>query len=447
MRHIVVWLPAATPRATKQHRHMRFALLALGSRGDVQPFIALGLALLERGHSVRLLAAADYEPLSEAYGLPFATVGGSIAELMDPAAALDALDAARSPLPIGFAQRFAEQVGALLPGLAADAWQASQGAQVIVASTLGTYLGEHIAERLGVPLIPAHFHPLGATAALPDVNFPAAPRWLPLGGMYHRLTHALTPHALRQLLYPALNRVRTTAIGLPPLSRLGYARLARHKPPLALYGYSAALIAPPADWPTWRVVTGPWLLDAPPEYAPPSELTRFLEAGPPPVYIGFGSILAGRDPAAIVKLLVAALEQAGQRGLIYRGAWGDLDAGDLPAGILRIGDVPHAWLFPRVAAVVTHGGAGTVAAALAAGTPPIVVPAFGDQYLWGSRVAELGSGPPPLSRSALNAETLASVITIALEPERRERAEILGAQLRAEHGIVRAAEALEQVAV
>jgi sterol 3beta-glucosyltransferase len=426
---------------------MRFALLALGSRGDVQPFIALGLKLLERGHSVRLLAAADYEPLCEAYSMPFAAIGGSIAELMDPAAALDALDAARSPLPIGFARRFADQVGALLPDLAADAWHACQGAQVIVASTLGVYLGEHIAERLGVPLIPAHFHPVGATGALPDVNFPAAPRWAPLGGLYHRITHTLTPYTLRQLLYPALNRARTTAIGLPSLSRLGYARLARRKLSLALYGYSATLLARPADWPPWRVVTGPWLLDAPQGYTPPLELERFLTAGPPPVYIGFGSILAGRDLRALVELFVAALAQAGRRGLIYRGAWGDLAADELPEDVLGIGDVPHAWLFPQVAAIVTHGGAGTVAAALAAGAAPIVVPAFGDQYLWGRRIAELGAGPPPLPRSALSVEALASAINLALEPERRERATSIGAQLIAERGALRAAEALEGLAV
>lgn len=425
----------------------RFALLALGSRGDVQPFIALGLALLERGHSVRLLAAADYEALSETYGLPFAAVGGSIAELMDPAAALDALDAARSPLPIGFAQQFAAQVGALLPALAADAWQACQGAQIIVASTLGVYLGEHIAERLGIALIPAHFHPVGATGRLPDVNFPAAPPWLPLGGMYHRLTHALTPHALRQLLYPALNRARTTAIGLPPLRRFGYVKRARATPPLALYGYSATLLSRPADWPAWRVVTGPWLLDAPESYTPPSDLAHFLAVGPPPVYLGFGSILAGRDPQAVRQQLIAALQQAGRRGIIYRGAWGDLEAGERVDDVLSIGDVPHAWLFSRVAAIVTHGGAGTVATALAAGKPLIVVPAFGDQQLWGRRIAALGAGPPPLPRNTLSADALADAITLALKPEYDERAAALGAHLVAENGAVRAADALEKLAV
>ncbi len=426
---------------------MRFALLALGSRGDVQPFIALGLALLERGHTVRLLAAADYEELSTTYGLPFAAIGGSIAELMDPAAALDALDAARSPLPIGFARRFAEQVGARLPTLAADAWQACQGAQAIIASTLGIYLGEHIAERLGVPLIPVHFHPVGATASVPDVNFPVAPRWLPLGGMYHRLSHGLTPHALRQLLYGPLNQARTTTIGLPPLSRLGFARLARRKPPLALYGYSATLLAPPVDWPAWRSVTGPWLLEAPPNYAPPAELAHFLAAGAPPVYIGFGSILAGRNPQALIELLVAALDRTGQRGIIYRGAWGDLAEGDLPAHVLRIADVPHAWLFPQVAAVVTHGGAGTVTTALAAGVPPIVVPAFGDQHLWGRRVAALGAGPPPIPRSELSVAALASAITTALRPAQRDRAASLGTQIVAEDGAARAANLLGGVAV
>lgn len=423
---------------------MRVALLALGSRGDVQPFVALGLALIARGHSVRLLAAADYEDLAEGAGLPYAAVGGRIAELMDFDATRDALDAAGGRLPLGFARSFVAQIEPVLIDMARDCLHACQGAELIVASTLGVYVGAQIAERLGLPLVPVHFHPTGASATYADMNFPAAPAWLPRGP-YNRLSHLLAEHGLWQLLAGPLNRARREAVGLPGLSRAGLWRQARRRSPLALYAYSAALAPRPPDWPPWRVITGPWLLESPADYAPPAELARFLDAGDPPVYVGFGSILAGRDPAAITRLLVAALERAGRRGLLYRGAWGDLDAGELPASVLRVAELPHQWLFPRVAAVVTHGGAGTVTAALVAGAPPVVVPAFGDQRLWGRRVAELGAGPPPIPRGELNAERLAEAIERACaDAAMRERAADLGRTILAENGAARAAELIER---
>ncbi len=419
------------------------ALLALGSRGDVQPFIALGLALRARGHRVRLLAAADYAELAAPYGLPFAPLIGAISDLMDTGLALDALDSARGRLPLGFAQRFVSQVAPLLPPLALETLAGCADADLIVASTLGCYVGLMAAERLGVPLVPAHFHPFGPTWGQPDVSFPPAPRGLPLRGIYHRLSHTMAAHGLWQLLHGPLNAARA-AIGLAPLSRAGAWRQARRPPPLALYAYSPAMDPRPADWPGFRQICGPWLLEHPAGWAPPPDLAAFLASGPPPVYVGFGSILAGRDPAGVAALLAEALARAGRRGLLYRGAWGDLDGFALPAHMLRIGDTPHSWLFPRVAAVVTHGGAGTVAAALRAGAPPLVLPVFGDQRLWARRVAELGVGPPPIPRAELTADRLAAaVMSACADGDMRRRAAGLGARIAAEDGAARAADLLE----
>ena len=424
---------------------MHVALLALGSRGDVQPFVALGLALQARGHSVRLLAAPDFAPLAAAYGVPFAAIGGSINALMDRTLVYDALDAAAAHrLPLAFARRFVAQVAAYVPGLAADTLAGCAGADLIVASTLGVLLGAHLAERLGLPLVPAHFHPSGATAAHPDISFPLAPPWLPLRRGYNLLSHTAARHGLWQLLAGPLNEARRR-IGLPRRSRAGLWRMAASEPPLALYGYSPAILPPPHDWPAWRRLTGFWLLNAPSSYTPPAELARFLAAGEPPVYIGFGSLLAGRDPAAVTALLVEALRLTGRRGVIYRGTWDDLDGGALPPEVLRIGEAAHAWLFPQVAAVVCHGGAGTVAAALAAGRPVVTVPAYGDMQLWGRRAAELGVGAPPLPRAELTAERLAAAIATAVAPDTGAKAADLGARLRAEGGAAEAAALLERL--
>jgi sterol 3beta-glucosyltransferase len=424
---------------------MRIALIALGSRGDVQPFIALALALQARGHTVRVAATSDYEDLVAAYGIPYAPLIGSIAEHLDHAAVLDALDSAGRRSPLRFARDFQAQVTPILHQLAADCLLACTGAEAIVSSTLGLYLAESVAERLQIPLIPAHMHPYGSTAQFPDVSFRPPPRWWPLPGLYHRMTHLLAQHGLWQVLHQSLNAARRDALGLPPLSRLRCWRRTRQTPPLALYGFSTRILSRPTDWPDWRQITGFWQVDPPTDWQVPSELERFLAEEPAPVYLGFGSVLAGRDPQAIVAALDTALERTGRRGLVYQGAWEDLQIVHPSERLLAIGDVPHQWLFARVAAVVCHGGAGTVAAALRAGAPLIVVPAYGDQRLWGRRVAELGVGSAPIERRVFDAAHVAAALDTALAPDTRARAAQLALELAAEDGAVLAAEVLESV--
>ena len=408
-------------------------ILALGSRGDVQPFVALGMALQARGYAVRLAAAADYRALADEAGVPFAPVGGFIRELMDFELVYQALDASRHALPIGFARRFLQHVGPLVRQIVADCWAAAQGCDALVVSSLGVFPGAGVAERLGVPLIPAHMHPFSATREWPDVSFPALPGWLPLRGAYNRLTHALAAQGMWQLLRGALNRARREVLGLPALGPLALARrAAADAPALTLNAYSALLAPRPADWDARQRVTGYWALPAPAEYQPPPALAEFLAAGPPPAYVGFGSLLLGRDPAGVTRTLVDAL--GGRRAVLFRG-WGDVDDSALPATVFATDAVPHGWLFPRVAAVVTHGGAGTVAAALRAGVPPVVVPFFGDQRFWGAQVQRLSVGPPPIPRAALAAPKLARAIEQACsDAPMRRRAAALGAQLRAEDG-------------
>jgi sterol 3beta-glucosyltransferase len=424
---------------------VEFALLALGSRGDVQPFVALGLALRRAGHRVRLVGLADYAPLVAAYDLPYTAVVGAAAELMDRTLVNEALDAAGARLPLGFARRFLAQVQPLVARLCAECLHACAGVDALVVSTLGLYPGLLIAEGLGLPLVPAHFHPHGASATLPDVSFAPLPSRTPLASVYNLATHHLAAHGLWQLLRGALNRARRELLGLAPLGPAALWTRVRTFAPLTLYGYSVAVAPRPPDWPARRVVTGYWTPGRPAGWTPPAELERFLVAGPPPVYVGFGSVLAGSNPAAVTALLVDALRRAGVRGLIYRGAWGDLAPWSLPDDMLVIDGAPHDWLFARVAAVVTHGGAGTVAAALGAGAPVVTVPFYGDQRFWGRRVAALGAGPPPIPRGELEAGRLAGAIRAALEDgSMRRRASALAAILAGEDGAARAAELLAE---
>jgi sterol 3beta-glucosyltransferase len=190
-------------------------------------------------------------------------------------------------------------------------------------------------------------------------------------------------------------------------------------------------------------VTGYWFLDHPPDWQPPADLVDFLESGPPPIYVGFGS-MPSRDPEKICRIVLHALRQSGQRGVIATG-WEGLSQSDLPDEVFVIEAVPHDWLFPRMAAVVHHGGAGTTGAGLRAGVPNIVVPISNDQPFWARQVKALGAGPAPIPRKRLTADRLAHAISVAVTDESiRKRAAELGETIRAEDGVVNAVRIINQ---
>ena len=203
------------------------------------------------------------------------------------------------------------------------------------------------------------------------------------------------------------------------------------------------MIPVPRDWDDSVHVTGYWFLDPPAGWEPPVDLVRFLHAGPPPVYVGFGSMV-NRKPEEAADLALQALARTGQRGVLSSG-WGGLKKEALPETVFMTGSVPHGWLFPQMAAVVHHGGVGTTAEGLRAGVPSVLTPFFGDQPFWGRRVLDLGVGPRAIPRRQLTADRLAEAIRCAVsDTAMRERAALLGERIRAEDGIARAAEVIEQ---
>jgi UDP:flavonoid glycosyltransferase YjiC (YdhE family) len=221
----------------------------------------------------------------------------------------------------------------------------------------------------------------------------------------------------------SVNLARRTVLGLPsaPYWDGPLALLKKQDVPV-LHGFSAHVVPRPPDWEKHVYITGYWFLDPPPEWRPPADLVDFLQAGPPLVYVGFGSMSHG-DPRTATRLVVQALQLAGQRGILVSG-WGGLTQADLPASVYIAESIPHSWLFPQMAAVVHHGGAGTTAAGLRAGKPTITVPFISlDQNFWGWRVADLGAGLPPIPSKRLTAEKLAQSISSAVaDPLMRQRA-------------------------
>ena len=201
-----------------------------------------------------------------------------------------------------------------------------------------------------------------------------------------------------------------------------------------LGAYSPGIIPPPGDWPDSLHITGYLFLEGQDAWQPSPELQAFLGAGDPPLYIGFGS-MAGRDPEKLANIVYEALALSGQRGLLLTG-WGGLQPESVPDNVFVLDSAPHAWLFPRMSAVVHHGGAGTTAEGLRAGVPTVIVPFAFDQPFWGARVRASGLGPDPIPLKKLTAKRLARAIQVAVsDPSIRQRARSCGEAIRSEYGI------------
>jgi UDP:flavonoid glycosyltransferase YjiC (YdhE family) len=282
------------------------------------------------------------------------------------------------------------------------------------------------------------------TRAFPAVGMPA----LPFGGDYNAFSYKLFENFSWTFLKGSINKWRQEKLGLPPYPHSGpFAPLRDPRTP-TLYGFSPTVLPKPPDWGANVHVTGYWFLPET-DWQPPQPLADFLRAGPPPVYVGFGSLIDAK-PEALVALVLAAVKQAGVRAVLAAG-WGGLTASQVPAEVFLIDSAPHDWLFPRMAAVVHHGGAGTTGTGLRAGVPNVVVPFRGDQPFWARRVAALGAGPQPIPRGQLTAERLADALKLAVtDPALKARSAALGQAIQAEDGVGNAvriiAEALPKLA-
>ncbi|MDL1909375.1 glycosyltransferase family 1 protein [Chloroflexi bacterium CFX6] len=411
---------------------MQITMIAGGSRGDVQPYVALGKGLKQARHTVRVLANKDYQDLITEHGLEFFDMGGGV-KAMAQGQIQEILEQGNLLKILSVTGQGAQQ---LALQSAANGLAACDGSDLILAGFAGLSTGLPLAEKLGIPFLQAHLMPFTPTREFPSVLTPQIPQsrmttWA--NGMSHRLAQQM----MWQMLRSADNKARSKVLGMKPAPFLGpFASLQREARPI-LYGYSPHVIPPPADWGEHIHITGYWFLEPSSGWEPPRDLMDFLRAGPPPVYVGFGSMLS-RNPEETANLVLQALDLAGVRGVLSSG-WGGLKKENLPETVFMIGSIPHFWLFPRMAAIVHHGGAGTTGAALRAGVPSIITPFFGDQPFWGRRVYDLGVGPRPIPRRRLTARNLAEAIQRAVtDTEMREKASALGERIRAEDGVAQA---------
>lgn len=405
----------------------RIVIHAFGTVGDVAPLTGLGARLRHTlGADVAIAAQHPYEKMIIEAGLEFRLLpkdteqdtrdsdyGQALIDGTRMRPSKTALSAMRADLA-GVGEAMAEA------GHDADL--------LLLEGPVGSLLGYHVAEALGVPSMGAFFQPVSPTAELAPPPLTARS----FGRVGNRLAWRIGDIG-EKVYTPLIDDLRRN-LNLPPRSRRQYQRDRATQWPI-LYGFSPHVVPPPRDWRAGLDVTGYWWPAIAQSWCPSNELVDFLEAGPPPVFVGLGST-ATADSDRLSEMIGRALRKAGVRGVVQSG-WARLQCSG--EDILTVDDVPHAWLFPQMAAVVHHCGAGTSAAALRAGVPSIPVAGIVDQPFWAHRLHGLGAATLPLRRTTLAADTLAASITSAVTtPAYRQRAQQFSQLLANEDGEARA---------
>lgn len=415
---------------------MQITIFTAGSQGDVQPAVLLGKSLQQAGFGVLMAAPENFADYVQSHGLPFHPLRGDVQQIMASDTGRQFMEkGGANPIRSMLAMR--KMLGPIAIQMAEDALEACREADALISLAVFAPFGKTIAEIKGIPLINIEPTPL-----LPTGDFPA-PGW-PVQQDFGRLLNRFSGFGMLQMIWqwygPFVNQFRK-GYGLPPYQSSSFYRILASTPLIG--AYSPSLIPHPTDWPRSMHITGYWFQDSQPGWQPSSALKAFLEDGPPPVYVGFGS-MGGRSPQTLAGIVVEALAISGQRGLLLTG-WGGMEVMEMPENVFVVNASPHGWLFPRMRAVVHHGGAGTTAEGLRAGVPAVIIPFIVDQPFWGKRTKELGVSPNPIPARKLTAEMLARAIRAATQDEKmRERAAALGKAVQAEDGLGSAVKTIQQ---
>ncbi|KAJ6085371.1 hypothetical protein N7499_005000 [Penicillium canescens] len=405
---------------TVEPPHMNIVIQVVGSRGDIQPFVALGVALKKAGHRVRVATHETFRPFVQDVGLEFFNIGGDPKRLMAYMVKNPGLLPSMKALREGAVREKKDDIREILEGCWRSCFEPDEGegdqdvtpflANAIIANP-PSFAHLHCAEKLGIPLHLMFTMPWSPTQAFPHplANIQST-------SLDKKITNYLSYILLEELIWEGLGDTINSFRPIP-----------------YTYCWSPALIPKPEDWGTSISVSGFYFLPLASDYTPPSSLQTFLNAGSPPIYIGFGSIVID-DPKSLTLLLLEAVHLAGVRAIISTG-WSGLGDLDMPPEIHMLADCPHDWIFQRVSCVVHHGGAGTTAAAIAAGKPSVVVPFFGDQPFWGNMIVRAGAGPDPIPFKNLTAIRLAGAIETALTSSVQARSHLLGGIVNDEDGV------------
>ncbi|GAB7359677.1 hypothetical protein MBLNU230_g6855t1 [Neophaeotheca triangularis] len=413
---------------------LNIVIQVVGSRGNVQPFIALGTELQDHGHRVRLATHGRFEDFVSESGLEFYPIGGDPEDLMSYMVKNPGLIPSMQSLRAGDIQRKRDMIVEMLEGC----WRSCIDpdpitgnpfvADAIIANP-PSFAHIHCAEALGIPVHLVFTMPWSATTSFPHplANVSGKAKG---SNLANYLSYILVEVMTWQGLGDVVNHWRRR-IGLEPVPNTEGPVLASTLNVPFTYCWSPALVPRPRDWPAHIDVSGFFFRNTP-DYTPPRELQAFLDAGPPPVYIGFGSIVLD-DATEMSTIIREAVSSCGLRAIVSRG-WSHLDGPD-ESNIFYLEDCPHEWLFQHVSAVVHHGGAGTAACGLRNARPTVVVPFFGDQPFWGDMIAAAGAGPTPIHHKSLTKESLAEALQFCQEEQALMAAAEIADQMKDEKGV------------
>lgn len=411
---------------------MRITLLAYGSRGDVQPFLALAVGLQKAGHTVTLAGPHRFADFVSHYNVPFTPLAG------DPEEISRIINDAGDNV-YRMVKGMQDYIFGIAPDVVRDTQAAINGAELLVHGFLFTTGAHSFAREMGIPDVSVQIFPMFAPtrafsnvalANLPSGSLSYCSHWFATqvfwyGGNsgYNQLRRRFPADLPARLYWPF---TPTPNRNLTPL----------------LFAYSPTVVPQPDDWTAPNIhITGYLFLDEAEEYHPPAVLSEFLDAGDPPVCISFGSMV-NRDAERIHQSVREALKLTHQRGIFLSG-WGDYHEDRNGDNILYLYSAPHDWLFPRCKTIIHHGGAGTTAAGLRSGKPNIVVPHSADQPFWGKRVAAIGAGPEPIPVKGITAQRLVAALDSADEPALRVRAQDVGRMIQKENGVREAVRIIE----
>lgn len=397
---------------------MKLVVVTYGSEGDNRPLLALSSGLKKAGHEVVFLGERAIERLAVAEGVGFQALEGDMKATVQPGGPLHKI-MNEGGHPGKMAKACADFANASMVSWMRQLVEVARECDGIVFSGFAGYPALSVAEYLDMPIIGAGLFPVSPTRAFPSSLIPpvSLPGWL------NYYSHKAMMGMLWRMFRGSVNEARKNVCGQAPRRR------AWDDYPV-VYGISPSILPQPADWPSKWQMCGAWYYRDP-AWQADQALIDFIDAGEPPVYLGFGS-MSGFDSQRLLSLLSPAL--AGKR-VVYSPGWSDYDAALLPEQTFIVGDTPHDWLFPKMSVVIHHGGAGTTHAAARAGKPAVVIPFTGDQAFWAHRLAELGVAADARTMTKLTRQQFARRFAEAENGMMAQRAEALSRSMLTEDGI------------